>query len=244
MNYKEIKEALLSKGFTLEYTQTSGNLDMLQFEHPTIEGQITVDFDYNYKLPQNIIDGEEFNYLESEFLNDIPIKSIEFDKNLGISYLSDGVIDTCGVENENKINLFNDDIDKHFYKVLSFLDTPNNVIEFQKEYNEKVLKFNAQIKKYFPIIAKFGMVYGLFSNYGGNESTVFRNFCFYFKYNKSKYDTISFDFDLFNEEKNRLVINICSETFFGDLNTPLDVFETKLSEIINIYNKVRVAQEK
>ena len=80
MKYKEIKETLLKNGFTLKYFQTSGNLDMLHFFHPKIKGEINIDFDYNYPLPQNILDGEEFNYLESEFLNEIHILSVEFRK--------------------------------------------------------------------------------------------------------------------------------------------------------------------
>lgn len=36
MKYKEIKEKLIGKGFKLEYIQTYNDLDMLQFENPSI----------------------------------------------------------------------------------------------------------------------------------------------------------------------------------------------------------------
>lgn len=39
MKYKIIKDKLVEKGFKLEYAQTYNTLDMLQFEHPKIEGK-------------------------------------------------------------------------------------------------------------------------------------------------------------------------------------------------------------
>ena len=43
MKYKIIKDKLAEKGFKLEYVQTYNTLDMLQFEHPNIDGQINME---------------------------------------------------------------------------------------------------------------------------------------------------------------------------------------------------------
>ena len=152
MKYGQLKELLDKYGFKLEYVQTSGNLDKLEFINPSIEWVIYVDFDNEYELPEDVFNGREFSY-DEDWVLDVPINSIDFDIDVSIAFLSDDILDTYGSENMNKISLFNKDL-YLAEEVIKIISDPYEIINFQEKYCLKQIEFFNGIKRFLPIIKK------------------------------------------------------------------------------------------
>jgi hypothetical protein len=179
MRYGEIKDTLIANGYELEYFQTSGELDMLTFNHPTIEGGINVDFVYSTDgIPQEVIDGKEFNY-DDDWVRDIVVNSIHFERNMSISYMTDGVIDICGSSEENIIFLHGDDIDRLFHTVMSLIIDPEAMLNFQLIYNVKIQYFINEINRFLPALKKQNLKLTI-NRTTGNDVTLFSSLSYNF----------------------------------------------------------------
>lgn len=172
MKYKIIKDKLAEKGFKLEYTQTYNALDMLEFEHPKIEGQINITFEDDVeKIPEDILNGGEFNYDNAEWLNDINVKSVCFEIDMSISYMSDDTLDINGSNNDNIIFLHGDDLSL-FDEVLNMVCDPYIMFNYVKKYDEEKQIFFEQIKKFLPITEKHKLPFKIVAT-SGNESCLY-----------------------------------------------------------------------
>lgn len=236
MKYIEVKKILEKHGFELEGFQTSGNLDMLSFWHPNIKGEIRVDFNYDVEAPQDILDGREFNYKnENEtWLMEWPISSVIFDIDKSISYMSSGVLDTCGASQENEVDLFGEDL-YLVEKVIKLMVDPMSSINFQQEYNTKVNEFYEWVKIYTPIIEKYGLI-PCVSPTNGNESTIFKSFCVYF-YKHSPRNSVNFDFTVLSWHRDvyiSLEPGLIAESGELGSNPTLEEFETELSRQLKL----------
>lgn len=231
MKYIEVKRILEEHGFKLEGFQTSGNLDMLSFCHPNIKGEIRVDFNYDIEAPQDILDGREFNYNDENeiWLMEWPISSVIFDIDKSISYMSSGVLDTCGASFENEIDLFGEDL-YLVEKVINLVVDPMSSINFQQEYTTKVNEFYEWVKTFIPIIEKYGLIPDV-SPINGNESTMFKSFCVSF-YKHSSRDSVNFSFNVLSWQRDvYIAIKPGLITESGELgsNPTFEVFEAELS---------------
>ena len=244
MKYKDIKYKLQEKGFELKYVQTSGNLEMLHFEHPNIEGIINVDFKYDEPIPQDILDGREFNYNDDNetWLLDFPILSIRFDIDVSISFVSSYVICTSGEDNRNEIQLFGNDLNL-FEKVLNIVTDPLANINFQQEYNKEFNSFCEWLKPFVHILNKHKLI-PCVAPTGGNDYTLYRSLVFYF-YKHTTRNSVNFHFNVLNWERD-ITINIepglLKDSGEVGPNVSLENFEKELVRQLDIaekyYNKI------
>lgn len=205
MKYREIKKLLNDAGFTLEAIQTSSELEMLSFCHPSIKGEIFVDFGHDVDIPQDILDGREFSYDDEkeEWLMNNNVKMVQFDIDVSISFMSEDTLDTCGGTNENIIVLFDEDV--HLTpKVLSIIIDPYGFMKFQKEHSKEMGKFFSWVETFIPILEKYNLKPEAFST-SGNEGTLYRNIALRFA--KRKFTHIDFYFNILTWDKS-ITINI------------------------------------
>jgi hypothetical protein len=199
MKYGEVKRFLNQHGFTLEGRQTSSELEMLSFWHPTIEKEIFVDFVHDVDIPQDILDGREFSYDDEneEWLMNNKVMMINFDIDISMSFMSEGTLDTCGDRYENKIILFNEDVELT-PKVLSIITDPYGFIKFQREHSEEMNKFFSWVETFIPTLEKYNLRPEAIS-LSGNEITLYRKIGIRFLKNKSRF--IDFYFDILTWRK-------------------------------------------
>lgn len=238
MKYGELKKLLTEHGFKLEWTQTGGQLDILDWYNPNIEGEIHVELDDNYELPQDIIDGREFSY-DEEWVEDIPVNSIDFGIDVSIAFLSDDVIDTIGSEYTNRISLFGKDVELAG-EVLNIITDPFGFINFQETYVAKQTELFNLVKKFLPVISKYDFVPQP-QKRSGDETTLYPSLslCFLYKGNSSCY--IDFFMRVLNWEK---TIHIMVEPGFmtdsseQSLDVSLEDFEKELIRQMETYDRV------
>lgn len=154
MKYKEVKKILNDNGFVLKYCQTDGELDSLEFINPNIEGTINVHFDDDCDIPDNILEGEEFNYDTAEFLMDFGIRMVVFYIDKSISFFSENVVDAWGDSNDNIILLAGEDVNM-FEDVIKIVINPYANFDFQIIYENKITEFYNKIREFFPLIGKY-----------------------------------------------------------------------------------------
>lgn len=237
MIYRELKKLLNEHGFNLEFVQTSGNLDMLDFTNPNVEGEIHVDFSYDAEIPQDIIDGREFSY-DEDWVLDIPIASIDFNVDVSIAFLSEDVLDVAGSEYENRISLFGKDIELA-EQVLDIITDPFGVVNFIETYATKQIEFFNQIKPFLPILKKYGLTPQP-QKRSGDESTLYPSLSMYFLYRGNNLSTVDFFMRVLSWEKE---INMSVEPGFapssGELNIDISVedFEEELKRQIEHYDE-------
>lgn len=246
MKYGEVKKYLNDAGFTLEAIQTSSELEMLSFWHPTIKGQIFVDFGLDVDLPQDILDGKEFSYDDEkeEWLMNLNVTMVSFDIDVSMSFMSEDTLDTCGDTNENKIILFGEDVELT-PKVLSIIIDPYGFMKFQREHSEEMNKFFAWVETFFPILEKYNLKPEAYST-SGNEGTLYRNIAL--RFSKSSMRFIDFYFNIltwnksitikiepgFLEDSAYLKSDCSIEEFKSELERQWDVlikFEEKIENI-------------
>ena len=201
MKYKEIKDKLINKGFKLEYIQSYNELDMLEFINPDIEGEIKITFSNDIEIPQNILDGEEFDYLKSEWIDDLNIGTISFDIDISISFMSDNTLDINGSTKDNIIYLHSEDLNLFDY-ILDLVCNPYGMFDYIKKYNSEQEIFFDQIKKFLPIIEKYKLPHRI-SKRSGNDSTLYPSFAIEFYVNND--DSISFNFSTVTFKKDILI---------------------------------------
>ncbi len=199
MKYKEVKKSLNDAGFTLEGIQTSSELMMLSFLHPTIKKEITIDFGFDVEIPQDILDGREFSYDDEneEWLMNANVKMVAFDIDISMSFMSDGTLDVCGDTEENKIILFDEDVELT-PKVLSIITDPYGFMKFQREHSEEMNKFFSWVETFIPIFEKYNLKPEAFP-IGGNEGTLYRNIAL--RFTKEHYRFIDFYFNILTWNK-------------------------------------------
>lgn len=238
MKYGQLKKLLTERGFKLEYIQTDGQLDMMDYSHPNVEGEVHVSFDDDYELPQDIIDGREFSY-DEEWLEDVPINSIDFDIDVSIAFLSDDVIDTIGSENMNRISLFGKDVELA-EQVLDIIIDPFSFINFQETYANKQIEFFNLVKKFLPVIKKYNFV-PFPQKRSGDESTLFTSLslCFSYKGNSSCY--VDFFMRVLNWEKSIFIMvepGYMTDSSEQSLDVSVEDFEKELIRQMETYDRV------
>lgn len=244
MKYGELKKLLTERGFKLEYVQTGGNLDTLEFINPNIEGVIYVEFDYEYEIPQDIIDGREFSY-DEDWVLDIPIQSIDFDIDVSIAFLSDDVLDTYGSEQMNKISLFGKDIELAEY-VLNIITDPFSFINFQETYANKQIEFFNQVKKFLPVISKYDFVPKP-QKRSGDESTLYPSLSICFLYKGNDMCDIDFSMRVLNWEKELTIMvepGFMTESSEQSIDISVEDFEKELIRQMEIYDRIYGKRER
>jgi len=234
--YGQLKKLLDEYGFKLEYIQTSGNLDMLEFINPNIEGVIYVDFDYDYELPEDIVNGREFSY-DEDWVLDVPVNSIDFDIDVSIAYLSDDVMDTYGSENMNKITLFKKDLNltEQVFKIIS---DPLGMINFQETYCNKQIEFYNGIKMFLPIIKKYNFTPQP-QKRSGDENTLYPSQSLCFLYKGNSMSVIDFSMKVLTWEKEITIAvqqGFLCDTGCLSFDVSLEVFEAELERQIVEYD--------
>lgn len=243
MKYKEVKDALYSKGFKVENCQTGYILDIVGFGHPMINGEIFVSFDdkdeeeIQKRVNPDNLDEYDVDYENSKFLDDIDVLSVEFYIDKSFSFMSSNMIPTSGEDEENCVLLLSEDVDSHFHTVLNIITDKYFFIEFNELYYQKISEFNNKVKRFLPILDKYNFDLILCRD-GGDNETLFANIQYIFKYEGCRFDDVAFFFEVLSW-KVRGIISICSERFEFDMDCDLTVFETELKKQINLYDKVR-----
>ena len=105
MKYREIKEKLETNGFYMEAYQSDYELPMLHFEHTNMKGSnwgITLVFSHDVNINDYVKDNEEYSLVDGWIL-DMEIIRVEFSYDIGISYMSEDLMPTCGEGDENLI---------------------------------------------------------------------------------------------------------------------------------------------
>lgn len=238
MKYGQLKKLLTERGFKLEYIQTDGQLDMMDYLHPNIEGEVHVSFDDDYELPQDIIDGREFSY-DEEWLEDIPVHSIDFDFDVSIAFLSDDVLDTLGSEQTNRISLFGKDVELAEY-VLDIIIDPYGFINFQETYALKQIEFFNFVKKFLPVISKYPFTPCPVKT-SGDETTLYSSIDLRFDYKGNNLCSIDFSMRVLNWNKE--ILMLVEPGFMTDSSIiPLDIsvedFEKELIRQMEIYDRI------
>lgn len=170
MKYIDVKQKLQDKGFNPEYVQTGGYLGILSFINPNIEGEIMVHFvdpeDEN-SIP------EEIDYMDSEFLHNIPVKVVTLlIDNLNIPYMSDDILDIYGDRHNNIITLLNDDIDKYLDTCLNIVYDHEYFLNFIVRYNNEANSFLMKVLSLKNQIVADGQYKFCFFATNGNENSV------------------------------------------------------------------------
>lgn len=244
MKYGQLKKLLTERGFKLEYIQTDGQLDMMDYSHPNIEGEIHVSFDDDFDLPQDIIDGREFSY-DEEWLNDVPIQSIDFDIDVSIAFLSDDVIDTIGSENTNRISLFGKDVELA-EQVLDIIIDPFSFINFQETYANKQIEFFNLVKKFLPVISKYDFVPKP-QKRSGDESTLYPSLSICFLYKGNDMCDIDFSMRVLNWEKELTIMvepGFMTESSEQSIDISVEDFEKELIRQMEIYDRIYGKRER
>lgn len=229
MKYKIIKDKLTEKGFKLEYVQTYNCLDMLQFEHPKIEGQINITFeDDEENIPEDILNGVNFSYEDAEWLNDINVQNISFDIDMSISYMSDNTLDIDGSENKNIIFIHGEDLNL-FEEVLNMVTDPYIMFNYVKKYDEEKQIFFEQIKKFLPITEKHKLPFRIVKS-NGNENCLYPSFVVQFYWSDN--DSLDFTFSTLSYKK-EIVVGL-TYGFIDDTNIlPIDCDYNVLENMVD-----------
>jgi hypothetical protein len=238
MLYRELKKLLIDYGFKLEWVQTSGNLDMLEFIHPNIKGVIVVDFDYDFELPEDVNNGREFSY-DEDWILEAPIQSIDFDIDVSIAFLSDDVLDTYGSENMNKISLFGEDIELA-KQVLDIVTDPYGIVNFMETYANKQLEFLNIIKKFLPVLKKYGLTPQP-QKRSGDESSLYTSLSMCFIYDGNNSCIVDFSMRVLNWKKELLIAvepGFLTEYSEQSIEISVEDFETELCRQIEIYDTI------
>lgn len=232
MKYKIIKDKLAEKDFKLEYVQTYGVLDMVQFVHPKIDGEIDVTFSCDESdIPKNILDGGEFDYETAEWLENLEVGSVAFNIDVSISYMTDGTLDINGSERENIIYIHGDDINLFGY-ILDLVSNPYTAFDFIKTYNYEKELFFRQIKKFLPITEKHKIPFRIVKR-TGDPSTLYPSFSVEFYI--SDYDSLSFEFSTLSFKKEIIVglsYGFIDEKSFLPIDCEYSVLENMVDEQI------------
>lgn len=233
MKYKQAKEILDKNGFELKYFSTGANCEDFIFEHPKISGDIILEFSDNELFEEDEV------ALDDPRFSEVDIQSIAIRIDIGISFLTDGIIDTYGAEEINQIVLYKQDIDL-FEKVMDMIQNPLHLLDFQVEYTQKVLEFNTFVKKFLPVLDKYN-THLVIEAVSGNENTIFRDFVIQFRIdNHIRHHKVAFYFKCLNWKK-EIMIDIeggtLPESAFMDENVSLKDFEKEVERQFVIYNK-------
>jgi hypothetical protein len=229
MKYLEVKKLLNDAGFTLETVQTSSDLEMLSFYHPTIDGEIFVDFGHNIDIPQDILDGRSFSYDDEkeEWLMNLTVNMVQFDIDVSISFMSEDTLDVCGNSYENSIILYGEDVNL-VPKVLSIIIDKYTFMKFQREYTEEMNKFFSWVETFIPTFDKYNLKPSSFPT-SGNETTLYRNIAL--RFSKTKTQNIDFYFNILTWRKS-IAISIepgfLNENAFLNENCTIEEFQTEL----------------
>lgn len=227
MKYIQLKKLLNKAGFELKYIQTGGNLDVLSFIHPNIIGEVFVEFDNNIKLPKNIEEGGEIDYNNEKelWLMNAKISMIDFNIDKSIFFMSNGILDTVGADEENRIILLGKDL-KLCRKVINIIVNPNSLIDFQREFYKNQLNFLSKMSRFIPILQKYGLI-GTPVKRSGNQDCLFPSISIIFG---EIYSNIDFYIEVLTW-KSKIFVNIHSiESKVFDLDCNLEEFE---AEVIN-----------
>jgi hypothetical protein len=229
MKYKIIKDKLAEKGFKLEYVQTYNTLDMLQFEHPNIDGQINITFeDDEDKIPEDILNGGDFSYEDAEWLNDININSVCFEIDMSISYMSDNTLDIDGSNEDNMIYLHGEDLNL-FGEVLNMVCDPYIMFNYVKKYDEEKQIFFGQIKKFLPITEKHKIPFRIIAT-SGNENCLYPSISVQFYVNDI--NSLDFNFSTLSFKKEIFPGLTYEETDCLPIDCDYDVLENIVDEKI------------
>ena len=251
MKYKIIKDKLTEKGFKLEYAQAYGTLDMLQFEHPNIDGQINITFkDDEDKIPEDILNGGDFSYENAEWLNDINVNSICFEIDISLSYIPDNTLDIYGSNEDNIIFLHGEDLNL-FDEVLNMVCDPYIMFNYVKKYDTEKQIFFEQIKKFLPITEKHKIPFRIVAT-NGNDNCLYPSISVQFYV--GRFDSLDFNFSTLLFKKDiyvGLTHGDSYETNILPIDVDYDVLETmvdeqikKNEEFLKLYREDRAKKDK
>lgn len=227
MKYKIIKDKLSEKGFKLEYIQTYNTLDMLQFEHPKIEGQINITFeDDEDKIPEYILNGGAFSYDDAKWLDDINVNSICFEIDMSISYMSDNTLDIDGSNEDNMVYLHGDDLSL-FNEVLNMVCDPYIMFNYVNKYNVEKQIFFEQIKKFLPITEKHKLPFRIVKA-SGDENCLYPSISVQFYVDR--FNSIDFNFSTLSFKKEIFPGLTYEETESLAIDCDYDILENIVDE--------------
>lgn len=234
MKYGIVKKLLIKNGFELAYSQTDNELDMVEFIRKGIDGSINIRFEVDEEeLPQHVIDGDDFTY-DDEWLEEIDVRSICFDVDISISFMSEGTLDIDGSEHTNIVLLHGDDLNLTEY-VINLICDPLAILNFINTYSTKLNEFFEKIKRFTPVIAKYNLPCRVIKC-SGDENALYTDVAVQF-YN-NKYNSIQFSFDVLTW-KSQILMNLrpgfAEKSDQLDIDCDLGVFETMLDSQITEY---------
>lgn len=236
MKYQEIKKALNDNGFEFKYHQTDSDLDLLMFENSNIEGCIDISFGNVDNLPDEIRNVDELDYSSTEWLNDFDVKSICFNIDIGISYMSEDVIDACGRQNDNRIYLYNEDI-KYFHNILWLITSPRVLINYIHCYNYRVNEFLELIVPFISILNKYDVNKFSLIRSSENPTTTVCNLDARFESKNKRYIYFSFNC-MSNKIKIAPQLTIQEDYIQEDITWNLTEFEKYISYQIKDYEEL------
>lgn len=218
---------------------------MLSFWHPTIEKEIFVDFFHDVDIPEDILDGREFSYDDEneEWLMNADVKMIDFDIDVSISFMSEGTLDTCGDRYENKIILFNEDVEL-IPKILSIITDPCGFMKFQREHSEEMNKFFSWVETFIPTFEKYNLRPEALS-LGGNEGTLYRNIGL--RFSKSDMRFIDFYFDILTWRKTitiKIEPGLLDDSAYLNKDCTIEEFKSELEKQWKALEKFEEQYEK
>lgn len=239
MLYNEIKKLLNNNGFELEYTQTCGILDTLEFINPSIEGSVYIEFGDDLKLPEDIKNGKCFSY-DDDWLLDLPIARVEFDIDMSISYMSEQLLDTYGASDMNKIILYGEDLELT-EQVFILLSNPYEFLKFQKTYAVRLTEFIDFVSKFTPIFEKHKLKMSVYKT-SGNINTLYPSLSIQF--GRDPFVYVDFYFTTLKWGK-RITLQNINDTIDIDLNISTEKLEKEIdAEISNANNLLKLIHEK
>jgi len=247
MKYKEVKEALINKGFVLEWCQSAGVLDAVTFISPTYCSEtndgITIEFDCKEEdLPINIRNHEEFSY-DDKWIEELDVKNILFNIDKGISFGVNGCSNNVLLEYEYKCSGNYKTNPSTLYLFSYFLDifTTDDYIHFCNRFLKEYLIFtNIILNKFKPILNRFKcsiQSFNMINNYDIVPQYCDKSINYVFK---KPYGNVIFYFDNVTWKmfcQIQIYPLITEEEMDGatfDLNCDINLFETELNKQIKL----------
>lgn len=220
MIYKVVKNALIEKGFQIEFVMDN---EHPIFSHPNIPSN---GFGILVKLHENHIIGD-FN---SDIFDDIEIFEISFNYDLGIS--------TFDYSDNQEITLAEDKIDQYFHYVLELVCNPTAILDFSEKYYDELIKFNKTIKPLFNELLKQPLTHKVL-NLNVKPPVLYPSFVHKFLYNQDNlvvriyFDCLFFEhrITLHGQDDHEIYLNLF-------INDDIEMIINHVKREIELYQKM------